>query len=330
MNNILNELQNIESLAIAGHIKPDGDCVGSCLAMYNYIVNNYKNIAVDLFLEPIPKIFYRIKNSDKIISDYTIDKKHDLFISLDCGDTDRFGDAVKYFNGAKKTINIDHHISNTNFANINHVSLLDSSTCEVLYDLFEEDKINIDIATALYIGIVHDTGVFKHTNTTKKTMNIAGNLMSLGVDYSKIIDETFYQKTYVQNQILGRCLLESMLVLDGKCIVSIVKRKDLEFYGASLTDLSGITDQLRITRDVEVAILISETNFQEYKVSMRSNNNVDVNKVAKYFGGGGHIKAAGCNMKGTTYDVINNLTKHIEAQLINTYEDKNDDEIQVK
>ncbi len=320
MNNILSELQNIETLAISGHIKPDGDCVGALLSMYNYIVNNYKNITVDLFLEPIPKIFCNLKNSDKIISDFTMEKEYDLFISLDCGDEDRLGGAVKYFKSAKKTINIDHHISNTNFANINHVILESSSTCEVLYDIYEEDKIDLDIATALYIGIVHDTGVFKHTNTTQKTMNIAGNLISLGVNFSKIIDETFYQKTYIQNQILGRCLLESMLVLNGKCIVSTIKRKDLEFYGANLTDLSGITDQLRVTSGIEVAVLISETNFQEYKVSMRSNNKIDVNKVAKYFGGGGHIKAAGCNMKGTTYDVINNLTKHIEAQLIDTDE----------
>ena len=139
-------------------------------------------------------------------------------------------------------------------------------------------------------------------------------LLSKGVDNSKIIDESFYQKTYVQNQILGRCLLESILVLDKKVIVSCINRHQMEFYQAKAYDLDGIIDQLRVTKGVEVAILIHETGIGEFKVSMRSNGEVDVSKIATFFGGGGHIKAAGCSMKGDSHDVINNLTLHIENQ----------------
>ena len=190
-----------------------------------------------------------------------------------------------------------------------------SATCEVLYGQLEEDKITKETAECLYTGIIHDTGVFKHSNTTSRTMAIAGKLMDKGIDFGTIIDGTFYKKTYVQNQILGRALMESIRFLDGRCIVSVVRAKDMEFYGVTSKDLDGIVDQLRITEGVECAIFMYETGIHEFKISMRSNSCLDVSKIAQYFGGGGHVKAAGCTMSGNLYDVINNLSLHIEKQL---------------
>ncbi|MBP1756427.1 MAG: phosphoesterase RecJ domain protein [Firmicutes bacterium] len=198
---------------------------------------------------------------------------------------------------------------------MNHVVADASSTCEVLFTLMEEEEVTKDIAAALYVGLIHDTGVFKHSNTSEKTMNIAGKLISKGIDFSSLIDESFYAKTYMQNQILGRCLMESMLVLGGKVVFASLSRRMLDFYEATTADLDGIIDQLRVTKGTEVAIFIYETDLHEYKVSMRSNGEMNVSKIAVYFGGGGHIKAAGCTMRGSVHDVINNLTAHIEAQL---------------
>ena len=146
-------------------------------------------------------------------------------------------------------------------------------------------------------------------------MEIAGALMEKGVNAAKIIDDSFYRKTYAQNQILGKALLGSTRILDGRCIFSVVSQKEMEFYGVDTNDLDGIIDQLRITEGVECAIFIYEKAFNEYKVSLRSNDYVDVSKVAGYFGGGGHIHAAGCTMQGHPRDVINNLTGHIEKQM---------------
>lgn len=321
MKYILDEIKDAKIIGIAGHLRPDGDCVGSGMALYHYLKNNIgQDRTVDLYLEPVPEHFSVINGIEEIKHSNESQITYDLFITLDSSSLDRLGFAQEYFNQAKRTINIDHHISNTNFAQINHVIPDASSTCEVLFELLEEDKIDLIIAEALYMGLIHDTGVFKHSNTTEKTMNIAGRLISKGVPFSSMIDETFYRKNYVQNQILGRCLLESMLILDGKCIVSSVSRKMLDFYHAVPSDLDGIVDQLRITEGVEVAILIYESNTQEYKISMRSNGPVDVRKIAAYFGGGGHIKAAGCTMQGSIYDVINNIALHIEHQLNNTPE----------
>lgn len=139
--------------------------------------------------------------------------------------------------------------------------------------------------------------------------------MGKGIDFSRIVEDTFYKKTYVQNQILGRALLESILLLNGRVIVSVLRKSDMDFYGVDAKDLDGIVSQLRVTKGVECAIFMYETGNHEYKVSMRSTQNVDVSSIALYFGGGGHKKAAGCSMAGTMHDVINNLTLHIEKQL---------------
>ncbi len=315
MGLLLERIADAKAIGIAGHIRPDGDCVGSCLALYNYVRKQYPDKQVDCYMETVPKTFRFMAGAEQIKSEYGMDVRYDLFVSLDCSSIDRLGEAQKYFDGAKETICIDHHISNTAFGEHNIANPQASSTCEVLFEQLEPEKITLDIATALYIGIIFDTGVFKHTNTSRRTMEIAGFLMELGVPYSKLIDECFYQRTNTQTQLLGRTLLASMRVLDGKCIFSVVTRRILDFYNATTEDLDGIIDEMRVTKGVEVAILMHEQDEQKFKVSMRSNGNVDVSQIAMFFGGGGHVKAAGCTMSGTYRDVINNLTLHIEKQL---------------
>lgn len=314
---LLKEVGNAKLIGIAGHMRPDGDCAGSCLALYRYLSQTKKDAQIDFYLEEVPEKLRITKDAAKVKQSYKEGRVYEVFIALDSGSLDRLGFAEEYFKNAIKTINIDHHISNTNFAQINHVVAGASSTCEVLYELMDKSYLNIAIAKALYMGIIHDTGVFKHSNTTKRTMEIAGSLIEMGVPFTEMIDETFYRKNYHQNQILGRCLLESILLMDGKCIVSTLSRKMMEFYEVESADLDGIIDQLRITKGVEVAILIYEVDFHVYKVSMRSNGAVDARKIAVYYGGGGHIMAAGCTMHGTLHDVVNNLTPHIEFQLNN-------------
>jgi phosphoesterase RecJ-like protein len=315
MNKLIELIGSGKRIAIGGHIRPDGDCVGSCLAAYNYIIKTFKETAVDLYLEQPSSVFSYIKNVDKIDSEMEEEKEYDVFLALDCSDAARLGKALKYFDTAKKTVCVDHHISNCGFADINVIAAKASSTCEVLFGLLDEEKMDSDIAAALYTGIVHDTGVFRHSSTSSYTMQIAGKLMEKGIAFSKIIEESFYEKTYVQNQILGRTLLESITFLEGKCIFSAVKKSDMEFYGVTPKDLDGIIDQLKSTKGVEVAIFLYETGVQEYKVSMRSKEKVDVSKIASFFGGGGHIRAAGCTMIGSMHDVINNLSAHIVKQL---------------
>lgn len=311
MNFLLDSIEKATKIAIGGHIRPDGDCVGSTMGLYSYISDNYKDKICDVMIEEIPHSLKYLENEDALRKKCD---SYDLFISLDCGDMDRLGEGEKYFKETEDTINIDHHISNPLFAKHNQVVADASSACEVLFELLNYDKISFTTATALYTGIIHDTGVFKHSNTQRRTMEIAGALIEKGIPFSKIIDESFYLKTYKQLQILGRCLLASIRVMDEKVIFSVMNKQTMQFYEATPADLDGVIDQMRTTEGVEVAILLDEREPGEFKVSMRSNDKVDVSKICQFFGGGGHVKAAGCTIKGSQHDVINNLTEHIEKQ----------------
>jgi len=316
MLRLANELKNVSSVIIAGHIRPDGDCTGSCLAVKNYIQDNFPEIETDIYLEMVKPEFCFLKGADTVKTDCRKEMVYDLFISLDASDKERMGEAVKYFDTAKSTLCVDHHITNPGFAEKNWIVADASSTAELAFQMMEEEKISLETAEALYLGMVHDTGVFQYSNTSEKTMQIAGKLISKGIPFTKIVDDTFYRKTYVQNQIMGRVLMESILLMDGRVIVGKVRQKDMDFYGVSPKDLDGIVNQLRVTEGVEVAIFLYETGNHEYKASLRSNGAADVSAVCQYFGGGGHVKAAGCTMQGTFHDVINNLTLHIEHQLL--------------
>ena len=308
-------LDSVNTVAIIGHVRPDGDCIGSCLAVYNYLEEQYPRVDATVYLEaPSPKFGY-LKNIDKIVTDFSEEKEYDLCICLDSSDILRFGEAVKYLNQAKKSVCVDHHVTNTGFAGKSIVEANSSSTCEVLFGLMEEEKISKAVAECIYTGIIHDTGVFKYDSTSAKTMEIAGKMMAKGIPFSRIIDDSFFKKTYIQNQILGRALLESITFLDKRCIFSVIHKRDMDFYGVTSADMDGIIDQLRVTEGVECAIFMYETACREYKVSLRSTTDLDVSRIAVYFGGGGHVKAAGCTMAGSVHDVINNLSAQIEKQL---------------
>lgn len=307
-------LEGTESVAILGHIRPDGDCLGSTLGLYNYLRINYPDIRTAVYLEEASSKFSYLNGFDEIR--HAADgERYDLCVCLDCGDMGRLGEFSSLLEDAGKSLCMDHHVTNTRFASVNLVEEHGSSTCELLYGQMDSGKIDKTVAECLYTGIIHDTGVFKYSGTTPSTMEIAGKLMAKGIDFGAIIDNSFYKKTYIQNQILGRALLESITFFGGRCIFSAIRQNEMAFYGVDSKDMDGIIDQLRLTEGVEVAIFMYQTDAQEFKVSMRSQYLVDVSRIAAFFGGGGHVRAAGCTMTGNIHDVINNLSQHIAKQL---------------
>ena len=324
---LINHIEESQTIAITGHTRPDGDCTGSCMGLYNYILENYPEKHVDIYLEPIMDSYKMVKHTEDIRlpeaegqSEQSITGEqpiiYDLFICLDTSQKDRMTKGASvYFEQAKKTINIDHHVSNTGFADVAHVVSTASSASEVLYDLLETDRIGLASAEALYMGIICDSGVFKYSSTSEHTMQIAGHLMTIGEDSSRWIDEVFYERTYKQAKLLGQALLNSECVFDGRCIYTIVDRSMFERFSAGSDDLEGVVEQLRLTKGVEVAILISETAEGTSKFSFRSKRYVDVNKVASIFGGGGHVRAAGCTIKGDYKEPLKTFLDAIEGQL---------------
>ena len=316
--NIFEEVKGAGSIGISGHIRPDGDCVGAVMGLYLFLKKVCPGAKVQVLLEKPADIFSCIKGfSEIVVLEEGMPKVEpfNVYFALDAR-KDRLGAAEKFFEEAETTVNIDHHVSNAEgCGTYNYVYPEASSTCELVYELVEEEMLDADIAAALYIGIVHDTGVFRYSCTSPKTMQAAAKLIGTGIDFPKLIEETFYEKTYVQNQIMGRALLESMLIMDGRCIVSYIDKKTMDFYQVTSKDFEGIVSQIKLTKGTDCAVFMYEIRTLEYKVSLRSTDKVNVAKVAEMFGGGGHVRAAGCTMNGTFHDVINNLTVHIEEQL---------------
>ncbi|HJD02539.1 MAG TPA: bifunctional oligoribonuclease/PAP phosphatase NrnA [Candidatus Mediterraneibacter excrementavium] len=318
-------LRGKHRVALGGHVRPDGDCIGSCMGLYLYLKDQYPAVETDVYLETVPEAYRMIRGTDEVRNEADQDDAYDLFICLDCGDAERLGFSKVLFEQAEETACIDHHISNGAFADHNYIVPDASSTSELIFTLLDEEKISRSAAEALYMGIAHDTGVFQYSCTSPETMEIAAKLMRKGIDHSRIIDKTYYEKTYIQNQILGRALLESMMIMDKRCIVSVIRQRSLEFFQAKPADLEGIVSQLRQTKGVEVAIFLHEVSPQKFKVSLRSRDRVDVSEIARYFGGGGHVRAAGVTMEGTSYDVINNITARIALQF-KKFEEQDEEE----
>ena len=307
MHNLEELLAGARRVAVAGHVKPDGDCTGSCLATYNYIKEYHPDIQAELYLEPIPNIFKFLLRADEIISDMTDLPKTDLLIVQDCGDADRLGKAAGLIPKAKRVACIDHHISNTGFGDDSYIFPKASSTSELVFDLMQKERITKQIAECIYVGIIHDTGLFQYSCTSPKTMRTAAFLMEQGISFSEIEDRTYMQKTFEQNQILARALENSRLHLDGTCISSVITKEDMRDCNVLAKHLEGIVSQLRATKGVQAAIFFypkerSETessekeNTQEYKISFRSgSDDVNVAEIAMHYGGGGHIRAAGAS-----------------------------------
>lgn len=310
MNDLKHYVGQAETILIAGHVRPDGDCVGSCVAVYRYLKDLYPDRDISVYLETMPAGFRFLDEDGSIVSHEIKDQQYDLCIALDSSSSDRLGEAEPYFHNAARTLCVDHHVSNQGYAMETVLDSGASSTCEVLYGLME-GVMSRELAAALYIGILCDSGCFRYSNTSRKTMEIAGRLMETGIPFWDYVDWCFYKRSYTQSQLLGRTLLTSMRLMDGKCIVATITRRMMDFYEAKTEDIDGIIEQLRITDGVEVAILLHEVAEQEYKVSMRSNSDIDVSRIALCFSGGGHRKAAGFTLHGSVHDVINNIMEHI-------------------
>lgn len=308
-------LKDVSKVAVGGHMRPDGDCVGSCMGLYLYLKHNCPQLQVDVYLEEIPESFRFIEEYQVIRHEVLPGAEYDLFIALDSGDSERLGFAEDLFKRTRSTVCIDHHISNCGYADANYIEPKASSTSELIYNLCDVQKITKAVAECLYLGIVHDTGVFQYSAAAPSTMEAAAQLMRKGIDASGIIERTFYQKTYNQNRILGYALLNSTLHLEGRCIASSLTLENLAEFEVGPKELDGIASQLRNTKGVETAIFLYELQKGEFKVSLRSGNCVDVSRIAADFGGGGHKKAAGLNRSGSAADIITAVLQKVEEQL---------------
>ena len=294
-------IKNSKNILLVSHINPDGDTLGSMCAMFHLIKDNYKKKADMVIVSKLPSVyeFLPAVEEAKFIEDIDLSREYDLVINLDVASIDRCENAKILFEKAKSTINIDHHETNNSYAGVNIIKSDASATGEVLYEIAKELewKISKECAICLYTAILTDTGGFRFSNTSQKTMQYVGELLSYGVEPSDVFQKCYESQSKDMVLFQSYCVNKAKFVDDDKIAYTVVYKKDLEkfnYNGDDFTD--GLTEKLRAIKTTQVAFVVKELNANTSKVSMRSRGK-DIAKVCSNFGGGGHKLAAGAVIK---------------------------------
>ena len=324
--NLFEEIGNAKSIGISGHERPDGDCVGACMALFLVLKKRLPEAKVEVLLEDVPEHLQKnIPGCEAICKNFKPEtKEFDVFVVLDSG-KERTSGARPFCEKAGKIINIDHHVSNPGTGHVNLIDAGKSSTCELLYTLLEEKDLDAQVAQALYIGMVTDTGVFRYSNTTPQTMAIAGRLMEYRFDHARIVRDVFYEKSYTEQMAMGVALTTMQRSEDKRIVTCLLDKKTLKTIGATKKDVDGIASQMVLTEGAECAILFYEGGDGLCHGSLRSRQLVNVARIAEQFGGGGHVRAAGCrfpvekkaDLQKTYEEVIRKMSAMAEEDMNN-------------
>lgn len=290
------EIKKAEKIILTAHINPDGDAVGAGLAMLITLQNNFKNKKIRMILQDdIPYTTKFLEESEKMEKFNELEEyKPDLLIYLDSATKERTGIIYQKII-AKKIINIDHHISNPEYADINCVVRKASSTSEIIYEFIKYNNYNLlkTAADALYVGLINDTGNFSHSNVNKNTFEMAASLIEKGVNNNYIVTNFLNSNSYQSLKLLGEALKNFEFYPNKKLTYIYISDETMKKYGAKKEDTEGIVEKILSYTDASVALFLRQEENGLIKGSMRSKHDIDVNKIAALFGGGGHIKAAG-------------------------------------
>jgi len=318
MNNILDKIKESSEIGISFHSSPDGDSLGSALALLEGLKVLGKNAYI-MSKEEVPYNLNFLPNSE-IIDGNTVNvlPSTDLVIILDCGDVKRINANININNREYTLVNMDHHLSNELYGDLNYVDTNSSAMAEIVYQILNILGVSIskDIATCLYTSIITDTGSFRYSSTTSVTHSIAGDLINTGIDFSEIHRKAFDDKQFNRVKFIGKAIDNMELVSEKICVFQITNDDFLELnIEPSLNTSDIISIGLEID-SVEVAVLFKEST-DHVKVSLRSKSIVDVRKIAEKFGGGGHTKASGLIMHNITLDEAKKIVvNEIEKELI--------------
>lgn len=316
MEAVVNCLQREDRITIIGHSIPDGDCVGACLGMGLALENLGKRVSIVL-TDPIPAIYSYLKGQHLLTPTEKL-SEGGVLLYLDCADQERTGALPPAFiAGAKLVINIDHHISNSGFGDYCLVQPEAASACEICLLVLDALGLipNMEIANALYTGIIMDTGSFLYSSVTPQTMRAAARLLEYGADKDLIRQALFETKSWTEMQVL-RLTLQSLRFNKERTVGwSALTRKELIDIGAENLHFEGIINYIRNIEGVEVAILFREMADSKVKIGFRSRGKADVNKIADIWGGGGHRLAAGASISGTMSQVVSQVTARVDEFL---------------
>ncbi|MDU1030925.1 bifunctional oligoribonuclease/PAP phosphatase NrnA [Anaerococcus obesiensis] len=314
LENFKKFIDEADTIAISAHINPDGDALGSALGLrkslelYGKKSDVIKISEVDDYLNFLPQIdFY--KNPSK--------KEYDLFIIVDCSEFDRIDKAIEICKKSKKVLVIDHHEGGSIKTDLNIIHSDSPASCELVYEIIKRLKLPIDkeIATLLYAGLVTDTGRFLYSNISELTFYTAADLYKIGADF-EMIYKNLYQnkeisKLQFENHLLNKVEFKKPYALVG------VSQKICKDFGVQMGDSESVVNMLRDLKGIEVACLVKEYGENEFKISLRSKDYLDVSKIARDNGGGGHIRASGFTINTDSMDKAINIMRKILEEAIN-------------
>jgi len=315
-NKIIEAINEGKSFLITAHVRLDGDALGSELAFYLMLKDMGKK-AVIYNQDATPQQYRFLPGAQNIVNELRDIEQYDVGVVLDCSNLERVGEKSAQIENIKTLINIDHHISNGGFCRLSMLEGQASSTGEILYRLMREMRCDMtkDICTNLYAAIITDTGGFRYSSTHGDTLQAAGVLVENGADPQWISENIYENDSPARLKLMARVLETMSLDLENKVGSLFVSQEDLRQTGASLDHSEGFIDIPRTVKGIDISVLYSQLEKKYYKVSLRSKRQINVEKVAGKFGGGGHINAAACRIKGDIEEIkmlIANAIKEIQ------------------
>ena len=317
LNNIIHEIKNSKRSLVLSHQNPDGDTLGSNLAL-GAILKKFGHVVDHVICDPVPEIykFLPYANLVKLPDDKDLQRNYELAFSLDCGSLKRLGKSKDLWLSAQTTVNIDHHISNENFGKINWIKSEATSTGQMVYWLAKalNVKVTKEIATLLYTTLLTDTGCFSNSNTNSKAFFWASELIELGADHEKVYRKAFLERPLKAIKIFGTALSNLTLIEDGDLAWTYIDQDIMKKFSATPEDTEDIVDHIMRTKGVKVGVFFRDEGG-ETKVSFRSNIDLDVSKIAVSMGGGGHKRAAGINIKKSFNEVRDSILSQVASEL---------------
>ncbi len=303
MEKVIEKIMSARSAAILPHVNEDADALGSCFALAGVMRSMGKKAVVYVN----GTVEGRLSFMGSEYEEYVPGKKyeHDLCVCLDCGDLGRIGGRRELFDAIGNSVNIDHHYTNTNFADENYVDGSASSTGEILYRLLKNAGIEITKETArrLYTAICSDTGCFKYSSVSPETMRAAAELIETGIDHAEIARLLFDCETLEAAKLKAEATEKMESFYGGKLRIVTMPEGMCGRYGIAVEDAPNLVDIPRTIVGTEIAVCIKELE-DEVRVNLRSNGEADVSIIAAKLGGGGHKKAAGCTVKNASADGV--------------------------
>ena len=313
LDNILEEIKKAKTIVILTHENPDGDAVGSSLAMYMALKQMGKN--PDLVIPELPRVYNFMPCANEIKKEGS-KEPYDLAIALDSATIKMLNGWSNYFETAKVKVTIDHHSTNTMYADYNFVNPDAPACAQILISIIDYFGVNIDkeIGTCILTGIITDTGGFQYQSTTPETFEFASELLKKGVNVSDVYKRVMNTKSRANFELRKRAIDRMEFLEEGKIAITYITKKDEEDGNSETGDYEGIVEEGRAIEGVEVSIFIRETS-KGFKASLRSNNYVNVSDVCMMFGGGGHFHAAGCTIAQSLEQVKEKIVNQVKMYL---------------